>query len=40
MDKKKAQDLIVKGFVNNSLKKMPESIQQKIEEMLSNGSMF
>ena len=40
LGKKKAQDLIVKGFVNNSLKKMPESIQQKIEEMLSNGSMF
>ncbi|MCD4811887.1 SufD family Fe-S cluster assembly protein [bacterium] len=40
LDEKKAQDLIVKGFVNNSVKKMPESVIEKIEEMLSHGSMF
>lgn len=40
LDEKRAQDLIVKGFVNDSVKKMPLVVQEKIEDMLSHGSMF
>jgi Fe-S cluster assembly scaffold protein SufB len=40
LNEKKAQDLIVKGFVNDSIKKMPDSVQQKIEELMAGGSMF
>ncbi len=39
LDEGKAKDLIVKGFVNNSVKSMPQSVQDKIEEMLSTGKL-
>ena len=35
-----ARELIVKGFVNDSVKKMPVSIQEKIEDMLASGKGF
>ncbi len=35
-----ARELIVKGFVNDSVKKMPESVQEKIESMMSIGKGF
>lgn len=40
LSESKAKDLIVKGFVNNSVKSMPDTVQSKIEDMLSHGSMF
>ena len=35
-----ARELIVKGFVNDSMKRMPESVQEKIEGMISAGKGF
>jgi hypothetical protein len=40
LNEDQARELIVKGFVNNSVKKMPESVQQKIEGMLASGKGF
>ena len=35
-----ARELIVKGFVNDSVKGMPLSVQERIEEMMSSGKGF
>jgi hypothetical protein len=35
-----ARELIVKGFVNDSVKKMPPSVQDKIENMMASGKGF
>ena len=35
-----ARELIVRGFVNDSVKKMPESVQEKIDGMISAGKGF
>lgn len=35
-----ARELIVKGFVNDSVKKMPLSVQEKINDMLESGKGF
>lgn len=35
-----ARELIVKGFVNNSVKRMPVSVQEKIAVMLASGKGF
>lgn len=35
-----ARELIVRGFVNDSVKRMPDSVQEKIEGMISNGKGF
>jgi hypothetical protein len=40
LNKDQARELIVKGFVNDSVKKMPSLIQQRIEEMMASGKGF
>jgi hypothetical protein len=40
LTQQQAQDLIVKGFVNDSVKRMPESVQEKIENMMAGGKGF
>jgi hypothetical protein len=40
LSKDVARELIVKGFVNDSVKKMPSLIQEKIEEMMAGGKGF
>ena len=35
-----ARELIVKGFVNDSVKRMPPSVQEKIESMMAGGKGF
>jgi Fe-S cluster assembly scaffold protein SufB len=40
LNEDQARELIVKGFVNDSVKKMPISIQEKIEDMLASGKGF
>ena len=35
-----ARELIVRGFVNDSMKRMPESVQEKIDGMISAGKGF
>jgi hypothetical protein len=40
LSEEKARELIVKGFVNDSTKKMPVSVQERIEEMMASGKGF
>lgn len=40
LNEDKARELIVKGFVNDSVKKMPPAIQQKVEDILANSQGF
>lgn len=40
LNEDQARELIVKGFVNDSVKKMPESVQEKIENMMDSGKGF
>jgi hypothetical protein len=40
LNEDQARELIVKGFVNNSVKKMPASVQEKIESMMAGGKGF
>jgi hypothetical protein len=40
LNKDQARELIVKGFVNDSVKKMPSLIQERIEEMMASGKGF
>jgi len=40
LNEDQARELIVKGFVNDSVKKMPQSVQEKIESMLASGKGF
>jgi Fe-S cluster assembly scaffold protein SufB len=40
LSKDQARELIVKGFVNDSVKKMPSLIQERIEEMMASGKGF
>ena len=40
LNEDQARELIVKGFVNDSIKKMPISIQEKIESMMASGKGF
>jgi len=40
LNKDRARELIVKGFVNDSIKEMPSSIQEKIEDIMSNSQGF
>lgn len=40
LSEQKARELIVKGFVNNSVKRMPVSVQEKIGIMLASGKGF
>jgi len=40
LNKDHARELIVKGFVNDSVKRMPLSIQEKIESILAGGKGF
>lgn len=40
LNEDQARELIVKGFVNDSVKKMPESVQEKIESMMASGKGF
>jgi Fe-S cluster assembly scaffold protein SufB len=40
LNEEEARELIVKGFVNDSVKKMPVSVQEKIAVMLASGKGF
>jgi Fe-S cluster assembly scaffold protein SufB len=40
LNEDQARELIVKGFVNDSVKRMPISVQEKIESMLASGKGF
>ncbi|MDD2270513.1 MAG: SufD family Fe-S cluster assembly protein, partial [Candidatus Dojkabacteria bacterium] len=40
LNEEEATELIVKGFVNNSVKRMPLSVQEKIESMMAGGKGF
>ncbi len=40
LNEEEARELIVKGFVNDSVKKMPISVQEKIAIMLASGKGF
>jgi Fe-S cluster assembly scaffold protein SufB len=40
VNENQARELIVKGFVNDSVKKMPPSVQEKIESMMAGGKGF
>ncbi len=40
LSEQKARELIVKGFVNNSVKRMPVSVQEKIGIILASGKGF
>lgn len=40
LNEDQARELIVKGFVNDSVKKMPPSVQEKIESMMASGKGF
>jgi hypothetical protein len=35
-----ARELIIKGFVNDSVKKMPSAIQEKVEDIMANSQGF
>jgi uncharacterized protein len=40
LNEDQARELIVKGFVNDSVKRMPPSVQEKIESMMAGGKGF
>lgn len=39
IDKDRAQEIIIKGFANKSIENMPETVKEKMEEILSNAKM-